>query len=326
MAEWLVERGIGEVRAARVASGAIREMRIEVDDDALRLGQVLAVRVTSRGWLAGLHEADARDGHSLLLRDSDAPEGARLHAVIVREAVQERGRAKRAVAVPHPGPAAPAPSLEERLAATGLSVRHLHAHEPDALEAAGWSERLEEAATGEIVRLGCTLRLSLTPAMTLIDVDGSGPADALALAGAREAAALVELFGLGGSIGLDLPTVGSKAARRAVDEALDAALPAPFERTALNGFGFVQIVRPRARPSLPEALAADPLGHRLRALLREAEREPPGRALGLTLSEPLARHLDAHPDWLGELGRRRGAAVRVVTAAEPLAHSVPRPT
>ncbi len=326
MAEWLVERGIGEVRAARVAGGAIRELRIEVADGALRVGEVLAVRVTSRNWLPGLDEAEGRDGHSLLLRDSDAAEGARLHAAIVREAGLERGRAKRALAVPHPGPAAPAPSLEEVLAATGLPVRHLHAHEPDLLEAAGWSERLEEAATGEIVRPGCTLRLSLTPAMTLIDVDGSGPADALALAGAREAAALVELFGHGGSIGLDLPTVGSKAARRAVDEALDLALPAPFERTAMNGFGFVQIVRPRARPSLPEALAADALGHRLRALLRQAQREPPGRAICLTLSEPLARHLDAHPYWLDELGRRRGAAVRVVTETEPLARGAPRPT
>ena len=315
MAEWLVERGIGEVRAALVADGGIRAIRIEAADTPLRLGEVVAVRVTKRRWLPDLDQAECADGATLLLRGSTAPEGARLHAAVVREAGLERGRHKRAVAVPHDGPAAPAPSLEQRLETTGVPIRLLHPYGSDELEEAGWSERLEEATTGELVRPGCTLRLFLTPAMTLIDVDGSEPVDALALAGAREAAAAIELFDLGGSIGIDLPTVGARAARLAVGQALDAALPAPFERTAMNGFGFVQVVRPRPRASLPETIAADRIGHRLRAVFRQAECEPPGRPLRLTLSDRLVHRLEWKRDWLAELERRRGAAVTVAREA-----------
>ncbi len=311
MAEWRVERGIGEVRAALVIDGAIRAIRIDPDDDRLRVGEAVGVRLAERSALPGLLVGRTEDGRELLVRGAAAPLGAPLTVRVVREAVPERGRAKRAIAVPHEGEPAPAPTLEQELAAGPDPLRLLRAHEPDALEAAGWSERLEEAATGELVRPGCTLRLSLTPAMTLIDVDGGDPADTLALTGARAAAAAIGLFDLGGSIGLDLPTVGSKAARRAVDEALGAALPAPFERTAMNGFGFVQVIRPRVRASLPETIAADPVGHRVRAALRRADREPPGRPLILDLAPVEAERLTHHPDWLAELERRRGAVVRL---------------
>ena len=297
---------MGEDRAALIAGGRILAIRIDPHDGRWRLGETAAVRLVERAPVPGLLLARAQDGRELLVRGAGEPLGATLTVRVVREALPERGRAKRAVAVPHDGPAAAALTLLEELA----PARLLQPHEPDALEAAGWSERLEEAATGELVRPGCTLRLHLTPAMTLIDVDGTAPADALALDGAREAAAAVRLFDLGGSIGVDLPTVGSKGARQAVGAALDEAMPPPFERTAMNGFGFVQIVRPRARVSLPERLAADPVGHAVRAALRRLEREPVGPA-SLTLSTRAAARLGEHPEWLAELERRRGACVTV---------------
>ncbi|WP_443027546.1 hypothetical protein [Sphingomonas sp. LR55] len=72
--------------------------------------------------------------------------------------------------------------------ATGLPVHSPRAHEPDALEAAGWSELLDEAVSGEIVFPLGALRLSPTPAMTLFDVDGAPPLDTLAIAAAHAVA------------------------------------------------------------------------------------------------------------------------------------------
>src|SRR3546814_3703124 len=79
-------------------------------------------------------------------------EGAALLVEIVREAIPEPGRAKRARAISAAPDAIPAsgPDLLARITATGIPVRRPLAHEPDTLEAAGWSELLDEAETGEI--------------------------------------------------------------------------------------------------------------------------------------------------------------------------------
>ena len=52
----------------------------------------------------------------------------------------------------------------------------------------------------------------------------------------------------------DRPADRAKQGRSPVrGGAIDAVLPQPFERTAVNGFGFVQIVRPRARRLIARA-------------------------------------------------------------------------
>src|SRR3546814_13809138 len=88
--------------------------------------------------------------------------------------------------------------------------------------------------------------MSLPPAMTLFDVDGALDVVALAVAGAEAAGRAVRRFGIGGSIGIDLPTLAAKEDRQKAAAALDAVLPQPFERTADNGFGFLQVVRKRS--------------------------------------------------------------------------------
>jgi ribonuclease G len=133
------------------------------------------------------------------------------------------------------------------------------------------------------------------------------PAGELAMAGARAAAGAILRLDIGGSIGIDLPTISGKAERQAVGEAIDAILPKPFERTAMNGFGFVQIVRPRRRASLLE-LAADRAAFEARALLRHAGREPPG-GKRLVAHPAVIAVLDARPDWLAKLGRQCGGAI-----------------
>jgi ribonuclease G len=316
LAEWLYETGIGENRAALVSRGSIWKARIELEGTGPRTGGVFEARLVDKGTgkvaLAGGGEA---------LCDplpKGITQGAALRVKIVREAVPEPGRAKLPKAVPAPADAAPGdgPDLLGRIRATGLPVRLLRAHETDLLEAAGWSEVLEEATTGEIVFPGGALRVSPTPAMTLFDVDGSAPLEPLAVAAAHAVARAIERHGIAGSIGIDFPTLSGKAARNAVAEAIDAALPQPFERTTVNGFGFLQIVRRRTRPSLPELLRADPIGAETRAELRRMERLPPPPPATHMVSMRIARRMAQQPGWSEELARRMGGTIRFVSAKE----------
>ena len=300
MAEWLYEDGIGECRAALVEDGRIVAARIEVDDGAPRLGLVAPARLIERS-LARLD-----DGSEVTL-DRAAPGvtlGARLTIEITREAIPEAGRPKPPRGRPTDDVPRAAPSLAESL--VGAPVWRVQAHEADALEAAGWSEVLEEARTGDIDFAGGMLRLWPTPAMTLFDVDGDAPLDALAVRAAIAVAAAIVRHEIGGSIGIDFPTLAGREARQAVAAAIDRALPQPFERTAMNGFGFLQIVRPRPRASLLERLRADPVGAAARAALRMIERAPPSASPHYRLAPAVRDHILARPDWIEAVVRRTG--------------------
>ena len=308
MAKWLYEEGIGESRAALIEDGAIVEARVELP------GMLLAGTVAD-GRLASV-VIPGRRGIVLLEGGAEAmleplpaslTEGAAVRVEIVREAIWEPGKPRRAKCRLTDAAPALGASLRERIVRGGTAVLDVPPHGEDQLEAAGWSEVLEAAMSGEIAFEGGALRMSLTPAMTLFDVDGSLPPPALAVAGAGAAARAIRRFGIGGSIGIDLPTLAGKAERLAAAAALDASLPQPFERTAVNGFGFLQVVRRRERASLPEILQSDPVGAATRALLRRA-----GRASGactLHAAPAVAARIEARPDWLEALARRIGGAV-----------------
>lgn len=315
MAEWLYEAGIGEDRAALVDGGEIVEVRIDRDDGRLRAGAILPARLRTRAGRAGRAEVDVEGGATALLAPvpPGITEGAPVFVEIVREAIPERGNPKQALARPAEAAARPAPSLREEVLAGGVPVRTVQAHEADLLEQAGWSESLDQAETGIVPFPGGLLRIALTAAMTVIDVDGDLPPAELAIRGAFAAGAVIRRFDIGGSIGIDLPTLPDKKARQAAAEALDAALPQPFERTAVNGFGFLQIIRRRVHPSLLELIQSDPVQAAALAMLRRLEREPlPGPA-AVSAPPAVVRFLDAHPGWLAELARRRGAALNVVS-------------
>ena len=301
MAEWLYETGIGETRAALIEDGAIVEAAIELDE-GLRVGHVARARLIAPGKVRLDTGEEAQ-----LASQSGVPEGGALTVAITREAIPEQGRVKLPRAVVTDTDPQQGPNLLARLRATTVQLRQLRSHERDSLESAGWSELLEEAITGAIPFPGGMLLMSPLPAMTLFDVDGAPPLDALAVNAAKAVAQAIRRHAVGGSIGVDFPTLAGKAPRQAVAAAIDAALPQPFERTAVNGFGFLQIVRPRPRASLPERLRADPIGAAARATLRRLERETgPPRPHHL----PAAVHarLLARPDWLAELARRTGAS------------------
>jgi len=316
LAEWLYEAGIGEARAALVESDTIVEARIERESAGPRLGDILSGRLARKAGRAGRGEV-ALDGGGTALTALVPPtltEGARLTIEIVREAIQERGNPKLPLARPAEGEPRRAPNLLEKVQASGLPVRVVRPHDPDLLEQAGWSELLGEAETGQVAFPGGLLRIALTPAMTVIDVDGDLSPAELAVRGAAASGAAIRRLGIGGSIGIDLPTLPDKRARMAAAEALDAALPQPFERTAVNGFGFLQIVRRRVRPSLPELVQSDPVRAAAFALLRRLEREPLPGPEQATAPAPVARLVREHPHWLDELARRRGRRIEVEPA------------
>jgi hypothetical protein len=145
--------------------------------------------------------------------------------------------------------------------------------------------------------------------MTLFDVDGGLKPAELACAGAAAAARAIRRLGLNGSIGIDLPTLPGRAERQAAAAAFDAVLPPPFERTAVNGFGFLQVVRRRERASLPEILQGDPAGAAARALLRRAQRSQGSGELALQAAAPVVAHIERHPEWLERLRREVGAQI-----------------
>ena len=316
MVEWLYEAGIGEARAALVDGGTIVNARIALDG-GLAVGSVAEARLVE-ALAGGQGRVTLLDGSGdalLAAVPRGLSVGRTLLVTMVREAIPEPGRAKLAKAVVAAEGAGPAqgPDLLERISESGHPVRQCRAHEADMLAAAGWSEVLEEAVTGEIAFPGGVLRMSPTPAMTLFDVDGSGALEALAVAAATAVGQAIIRHGIGGSIGVDFPSVQGKAARQAVAAALDAALPpalaGPFERTALNGFGFLQLVRPRPRASLPELLRADPVGAAARAALRQIERSPPGASRRHVLPPAVKARLIARPDWRDAIARRTGGDI-----------------
>ncbi len=294
MTEWLIERGIGEIRVALVEGGRIIEARI-LREGVVPAGTVLEARLRS----VGRNAMAVADGQEYLLPKGapGATEGAKLSIEVTREALGAEPWKRPLARMTDEAPR-PAPEL------TGRNLQFPGT--TDELEAAGWSNLLDEARSGLLAFSGGELRVSLTPAMTLVDVDGQLlPAD-LAVAGAKAAAQAIRRHGVGGSIGIDLPTVEGKAARQGAAQAVDAVLPQPFERTAVNGFGFLQIVRPRTHASLFE-LAADRAPFEARALLRLATREV--GAIRLAAHPAVTAVLEANPGWLETLSRQVGGAV-----------------
>jgi hypothetical protein len=303
-AAWLVERGIGEDRAVLVEHGEVRAARIH------RPGRLAAGLVANATLIA--RSAGARRGTLLFDRGeealvdglpADAREGATMRAVVTRAALAEIGRYKRAQARPTSDPICSAPDLVQALQADGVPVRTVRRFPDDP-----WPEIVEEAQTGTVAFAGGALLISPTPAMTLIDVDGTLPPGPLAMAAVPAVAAALARLDIAGSTGIDFPTLDSRAERRALDEALSVALAAwPHQRTAVNGFGFVQLVARLERPSILSEVRRDPALAGALLLLRRAEHvAAPGPLLAVAHPQVIAA---VTPAWREELTRRTGRAV-----------------
>ena len=281
-------------------------------------GEAIAARLRWPGGLeAGLVEqaklihrtANSRRGTARFASGEDAlvdqlphetSEGAALRLIVTRSAMAERGRFKRAQARPTQEEPRPAPTLAEEL---GGRVVHR-------FPAGLWEDVFADAWSGEAVFAGGALTITPTPAMTLIDIDGTLPPRDLCLAAVDPIAAALARLDLAGSIGIDFPTLPDKGDRKQVDSALELALDdVPIERTAMNGFGFVQLVARLTQPSLLHLLARDRTGAAARNLLRQAELvEAPG---ALLLTCPPAVEAALRSEWRAELARRTGRELRI---------------
>ena len=318
MADALLERGIGATRALVLDGSTLLSAHIERDDGGPRAGSVHV------GRLVTILEAGRRgivrlgDVEALLEPLPRLDEGGLACVEVVREAVPEVARPRlaklRAIEGPAavPGEVSAGPDLASRLAAAGHRVTLLGSQGEDRLEAAGWTETVEAARTGHVAFPGGLLTISPTPGMTVIDIDGRGDPAALAEAAAVATAAAIARFDLAGSIGVDFPTITGKLARARLDALFGEHLPLPFERTAINGFGFVQVVRPRLRASFVESVRAS--GFAALELLRCAGRGAPG-SLTLKAHPAVVAWLKARPALIAALARQVGGTVRL--SADP---------
>jgi hypothetical protein len=354
--ELLWDAGPGEIRAGLLEQGKLTEFRIirlRRDWALYAAGEHYTARIVERLGPGKALVTLGGERDAVLQPAPKLPEGALLAVEMTRAPVPEPGRWKLPLVRPAPKIA---PQSEpgwhfsdepwvlflRRLAPTLGAIVCPNAQtanevkddlgkaapplriDPAALAEADFEGLIDMATTGEFPIPGGLLSIERTRAMTMIDIDGSADPLALNLAAARAIPGLLRLLDIGGPVGIDFLSVPDRTARTAVDAALEAscAVLGPHKRTAVNGFGFAQIVRQRTGPSIPELVCGTTPGRlspesRAIALLRQAGRSVghgPRRIVGPPAIIALIRQW---PEELGALRAALGAEIELV--ADPAA-------
>lgn len=304
-----VQRRIGETRAAIVEAGRLVEMHLRRDGDGAPPGTQAMARLKRNTGPQGIAVVET-SGEEVILAPwpGGLSEGALVPVEIRRQAWREPGRDRLARARPIRAihdPAAAIDDLAEELRRRGFSPRELW---PDDI-AVQWDEAWDAAELGRMTIPGGTLDFTPTPALVAVDVDGGG--DNLAAHAAGAVARAVRLWGLGGIVVVDLPT-RSREDRQAAAAAVDAGLAGlAFERTAVNGFGLLQLVLPRPGPSILERARLERPANAALRLLQAAVAETRPGALTIRARPMVALWLRQRPHLLAETARRAGRALDV---------------
>ncbi|MBK8376091.1 ribonuclease E/G [Sphingorhabdus sp.] len=342
----------GEVRAGLVEDGALVEFRIFRPHRPLFIpGSLYSAKLLYRNGGKTFVEM-GRHFEAQLENTPNLPEGAMISVEMVRGPIPEPGRWKHAIVRWAPDVAARADfglhspeapkarflkhmvqSVETILCADALIARDLQAVldagtpavsiDAAAIADADFDSLIENAVHGEFPIENGMLSIERTRAMTMIDIDGGGDPMLLNLAAALEIPRLLRLLDIGGQIGIDFLNLPDRKARLQVDAALEAACKplGQHERTAMNGFGFVQIVRPRPGPSIPEILCGTTPGRmtfdsRAVVLLRTAARSV-GHGKRQLVAHPSIIELIAQwPDEVAALQASLGVAIELVPDAQ----------
>lgn len=303
----------GERRASFVENGNIVEIHIQ--RDALwALGECGAGRIDRKTPSGAYVVAD--DGSELLLRSKmGVPDGARIMFEVTREAIAEPGRNKPPEVILREGAndnlIGKDVLWDARMASLGQSIIKTPIAEGFDIAIAGQSR------VGDV-----TISFQRTKAGLVFDVDGIGDAFAINMVAATEIARLLRLYQVGAMVLIDFVSMESKTQRTQVAEAFDTASladPRPFERTAINGYGMMQVVRARPRPSVLDHL----FGTRIAALsdetqaywLLRAVAESRGFGVRSVTARPEVAILLDSPKWAGwraEAVRLAGADMVVV--------------
>ncbi len=303
MAEWLVEDGIGEERAILLDRGTVVAAHVRWPGQ-LEAGQIEDAQLIAKPRTSPRGRARFASGEEALVDrlPPTASEGTLVRLEVTRARMGEGRRVKLAQARPSTEAPCAAPTLAQLYSAR--QVRRF--------PSGTWEDVVDDARDGLVAFPGGSLTVTATPAMTLVDVDGILLPRALALAAVDPLARTIARLGLGGVIGIDFPTLQGKDDRKAVDVVLEGALSEfDHERTAMNGFGFVQLVARLQRPSLLHRWQFDPAGAAARDLLRSAEAVTGAGPVLLTAAPQVLAAV--RPAWQDELARRTGRQIRLAT-------------
>lgn len=313
---WWIENNPGEQRAALMEQGQLVALRLVRARSGPRAGEIYGARLRNRISPQRAVLDLGGDNEALIQPIPDAAEGSFLAIEITRSERDEPGRLK-------PAQARLAPDRSvSRLGLVSPRPDEFPGVQTIASFPAEWGveEALDQALAGTIPFPSGALTFERTAVGLILDVDGAGDPVAVNSAAAQAVARLLRLYGVGGSVLVDFITVAGKAERLAVAQAYDEAAacdPTPFERTAVNGFGLMQIVRPRPDPSVLDLLCGTrrqgPSAEtRALRLLREARHAQGAGPRRLVAAPAVAALLEIWQEEREALARRVGAPVQVI--------------